>query len=64
MAKIKIKLDYLSKGKVIVDGKDISNSVRSLTLVSNAGEIPYCVIDLIGEIEFEGEVEIGRAFNG
>ena len=56
MGKLKINLNELSQGKVILNGKDISDKVLGLRITSMAGEIPEIVIkitsgNLIAEIE-------------
>ena len=44
--KINIDLDELSKGKVIVNGKDVSDRVSVISIVAHAGETPEITLKM------------------
>lgn len=54
-----ISLDALGMGTVKVDGHDISDSVRGLTLSARAGHVSSLVLDLrVDADEFSGEAHV------
>lgn len=57
----RISLDATGGGKIEIDGHDVTNTVRGLTLTAGAGCIPQLVLDLAihtGEIDGEADVHI------
>lgn len=49
MSHVEIKLGASGRGTVVVDGRDISNDVVSLTLQAEAGEHPMVLLGLRAE---------------
>ena len=58
MSKFKAILTENGRGKVFIDDKDISNYCTSLSLDANIGEKPILILELIGDIEIEGDADI------
>lgn len=57
IGQIEIELNLKGQNKVIVDGKDISNFVTQVFLLSSAGEVPKVELILLGDIKIKGETE-------
>jgi hypothetical protein len=56
--KIKVRLNEKGLGKVLLDGQDISNCVRGLELNTTPGNMTNIIVNIAGEIEFDGPVEV------
>ncbi len=67
VSKLKINASDLGSGKVILNGKDISNIVSGLTIVINAGKMPEVTIRTLTEVleaELEANVKIEKPLKG
>ncbi len=51
---IKISVNHMGQGIVSVGGKDISESVRAITVHLEAGHLAKVEVTLIGAIDFHG----------
>lgn len=58
ISQIEIELNLKGHGKILVDGKDISNVVTQVYLLSSPGEIPRVELVLTGDVKFKGETEV------
>jgi len=58
ISQIEIELNLKGQGKVLVDGKDISNAVTQVYLLSSSGEVPRVELVLTGDIKIKGEIEV------
>lgn len=55
---IKIKLDHRGLGHIELDGVDISDKVKGCSFSGKAGCGTEITLDILGEIEFEGQPEV------
>lgn len=54
----KARINANGMGKVELGGIDISNIIRGCSISAQVGSATKVELDMIGEIEFEGEVDI------
>lgn len=55
MAKFEIEVNAIGKGKVVVDGRDISNDVQALSLISATREPTILQLQMAGSAVLQGE---------
>lgn len=57
----RLSLDGIGGGKIEIDGHDVTDTVRGITLKAGAGCVPHLVLDLVihaGEIDGQADVHV------
>lgn len=55
MAKFEIDVEPVGRGKIVVDGQDISNSVKAVSVLATAGEPTLLQLQMFGSGTLKGE---------
>ncbi len=55
--KVKIETDCIGRGKVWLNGEDISRYVRGFTIIGNVGELNTVELKLVAGVEIDAETQ-------
>lgn len=58
MTKVKIICDEASRGRILLNGVDISGDCFSFEVSGEVGTIPIIYLGLRGDVEVEGEADV------